>query len=139
MSLFTCEHTGFTPIEVLSSDINLLQSTVPMQSRPLLQRSHLVILPSADTETSASTLSSHDVISCLVQLTCHTGCRCFLEHALRNRNIIKADRKGVWSDSNLFCVSDVRVYFYTPLSTQTQSPHLLLAIHDLMLSRLWTL
>ena len=93
--------------------------TVPMQSRPLLQTNHLLILPSAATEKRASTFSSPVKFnSCLIQLSCQTGPKCLLGHSLhRVRETIKKFLQQSCS------VWDLR----------TANPHLLLMTHDLVL------
>lgn len=71
-----------------------------MLSRELAEMSHLVILPSADTETRTSALSSPaNLISCFVQMTCHTGCRCFLKYLLERNILVKLTDQGFGNSS----------------------------------------
>lgn len=90
----------------------------------------MVILPSADTEMRASALPSlRNSVSSLIQLTCHTGCRCLSEHLLQNKYIRQTIRWVLPSCESLFPCSTI--------NTRADCPYLLSAIRAFLFC-LWT-
>lgn len=102
----------------------LLQSTVPIQSRPFLLTNHLLKRPSPATEKRASIFSSPVKLnSCWDHLSCHTGPWCLLGHSL-HRDTQKS-KAITW-------VTAVTSIFSAWCYTHTHTPHLLLTTHCLL-------